>query len=103
MNDQSIPNNFAILERLIEQNRIEPETLFNLDEVGATSEKDFSASNRRRILSHHSFTDADVADFSYKQSIIMMPVVSALGECGPTLFVFKEKLHYRKVVRGDVE
>ena len=32
----------------------------------------------------------------------MMPAVSASGECGPTLFVFKDRIHYRNVLRNGV-
>lgn len=33
----------------------------------------------------------------------MMPVVSASGECGPIIFVVKQKLSYRNVLRGGVD
>lgn len=92
----------AALEKLIKELGVDPRRIWNLDETGATPGKDVNgASSSRRYLTRGGGGDMRTAEFAAISRITMMPVISAAGDSGPTLFVFKgTRLPYRNVARG---
>eukprot|EP00171_Calliarthron_tuberculosum_P002656 IDg2656t1 len=103
-NADALTTHFATIARLVEDQDLDASRIWNLDETGGTPGKDISrACASRRYLRRDGIREAKVAHFANVSRSTMMPVVSAAGEAGPALFVFKgSDLPYRNVVRGGV-
>lgn len=103
-NAEALTAHFANLARLVEDLNLDASRVWNLDETGGTPGKDISgASAPRRFLRRDGTRDVKVGDFMNVNRVTMMPVVSAAGDCGPTLFVFKgTNVPYRNVLRNGV-
>ncbi len=103
-NAEALTTHFATLEKLIKEHGLDAARIWNLDETGGTPGKDVSGvCTSRRFLRRGGIGDAKVAHFANVKRSTMMPVVSAAGDAGPVLFVFKGKsLPYRRVARGGV-
>eukprot|EP00171_Calliarthron_tuberculosum_P001518 IDg1518t1 len=101
-NADSLTSHFAALARLVHDLGVDAQRVWNLDETGATPEKEVAeAASRRRFLTRGGSGDLRLPDLGSLHRSTMMPVVSAAGETGPTLFVFKGcSLPFREVVRG---
>lgn len=102
-NAESLTTHFAALARLVDEIGVDAGRIWNLDETGATPGKDVAgASSSRRYTTRSRTGDMRVPDFASTHRTTMMPVVSAAGETGPVLFVFKgSALPYREVSRGS--
>eukprot|EP00171_Calliarthron_tuberculosum_P002526 IDg2526t1 len=101
-NAEVLTMHFAVLGKVYDDLGVDASRVWNLDETGATPGKDVDgAPTTRHYLTRQGGSDMRVADFKQLHRITMMPVVSAAGDYGPTLFVFKGRaLPYRSVVRG---
>eukprot|EP00171_Calliarthron_tuberculosum_P023847 IDg23847t1 len=101
-NAEVLTQHFAVLGKLFEDLGVDASRVWNLDETGATPGKDVDgAPTARHYLTRQGGSDMRAADFKQLHRITMMPVISAAGDYGPTLFAFKGKaLPYRSVVRG---
>eukprot|EP00171_Calliarthron_tuberculosum_P004807 IDg4807t1 len=104
VNAESITTHYATLEKLVADTGVDAARVWNLDEAGTRPGKDKDGGSRaRRYLTRQSGgRDMRVGEFVRQQRTTVMPVVSAEGDIGPTLFVFKgTTLPYRQVKRGD--
>lgn len=97
-----LTKHFAVLGKLCDELGVDASRVWNLDETGSTPGKDVDGSaTMRHYLTRGGGGDVHAADFKQMGRITVMPVVSAAGDFGPTLFVSKGKaLPYRNVVRG---
>lgn len=95
VNLKVLANNFATLKKLIKENSITEEFIYNLDDVCATYVKDFEPNTlSKRVMTRKRQFDTEMIEWSYHHRIIMMPVVSGIVECAPQLFVFKDSIPY---------
>lgn len=106
VNGNVLANHFATLEKLLHENNMGPEHIFNLDECGVTPDKDCGGRlPARRFLPARTCnkqrTDIEMAEFDYKHRVTMMPVVSAAGVTGPPLFVFSGTRVQYEVIEAD--
>lgn len=99
---ENLTSHFATLSVLIERYKFDAERIWNLDETGATPDKDVNGrSSSRRFLDRRGSQDLKIAEFRRTHRVTMLPVISAAGQLGPTLFIFKgQNMPYRKVLRG---
>ena len=79
--------------------------VFNLDECRTTPGKDLTGVGAaRRLMQRRGIRDMRIPSFKHRNRVKMMPVISANGQAGPLLFVFKgNKLPYRTVARGGID
>ena len=106
VNAETLCIHFAKIERLVDKYKIDKQRMWNLDETGTTPGKDSKGATRqRRYMRRTGAGEMRVPEFVRTSRATVMPVVSADGEQGPPLFVFKGKrLPYREVlVEGRVE
>ena len=89
------------MEKLVKDNSIDSSRLFNRDEVEVSLGKDADGNMAcKRLMHRNGVQDFICADFSYDNRITMMPIISANGDCAPTLFVIKRKrIPYRAVLK----
>eukprot|EP00171_Calliarthron_tuberculosum_P005712 IDg5712t1 len=90
--------------KLVSDHGIDAARLWNLDETGGAPGRDVGSSSRRRYMSRNGTGDALLAEFARTSRATMLPVVSAAGDAGPPLFVFKgSRAPFRNVlVNGAV-
>jgi hypothetical protein len=98
---KSLTIHFASIEKIIKDNDVDADRIFNLDEVGAAPGKDVSGRSREKT-----FTSAEgrgvlrAPEFLGVSRVAMVPAVSASGWRAPNMFIFKAKtLPYRVVSR----
>ena len=95
-NGAALANHFATLEKVIRENGIGPERIFNLDEAGVTPDRDTNGRrSSKRFMARDQQCDMQLNEWLYSNRVTIMPIISASGEAGPPLFVFKDKLPYR--------
>eukprot|EP00171_Calliarthron_tuberculosum_P006070 IDg6070t1 len=101
-NAEALTTHFAALARLVEDLGVDAARVWNLDETGATPDREVAgAALRRRYMTRSGGGDLRLPDFASVHRSTMMPVISAAGEAGPVLFAFKgSTLPYREVVCG---
>ena len=64
--------------------------IWNLDETVVSPGRDSKGRVRqRRFLRRHGASDAQLASFSHTSRITLLPSISAAGDIGSTLFIFK--------------
>ena len=91
---------------LVEKYSITADRMWNLDETGTTPGVDTKGETRqRRYVRRRGTREMRVPEFVRTSRATVMPVVSADGQQGPPLFIFKGKrLPFREVVvNGRVE
>ena len=95
-------SHFAKLERLIADNDIDAQRLFNVDEFGITPGRDLASKTQsKRYIARGSAGDSLVGQFKYNDRINLMPVISAAGTAGPPLYVLTGKqIPYRTGLRN---
>eukprot|EP00171_Calliarthron_tuberculosum_P002273 IDg2273t1 len=103
-NAEILTTHFATLSVVMERYAFDAQRIWNLDETGATPDKDINGRSRcRRFLDRRGAQDLKIAEFRRTHRVTMMPVISAAGQCGPTLFIFKgQRMPYREVLRHGV-
>ena len=81
---------------------LDPERILNLDECGVFSGRDDEgASARKRIVTRQGSSDFRSVNVGYDKRVTFMPAISASGETGPCLFVYKGKsFPYRCYVKN---
>lgn len=104
-NGDTLTTHLATMEKLISDNAIDDIRLWNLDESGATPGKDVDGRSAcKRLMRRDGIKDLKVPQFLNTHRVTMMASISAAGNSGPPLFVFKgKKLPFRRVVRGGEE
>lgn len=102
-NAETITTHFSRVELIVEKYNIDANRLWNLDETGATPGIDTTgASRRKRFTRRNGASDYRLADFSRCSRASMLACISASGQAGPPLFVFKgAKLPFRDVLTKD--
>ena len=97
-----LTSHFPKLERLIADNNIDSQRLFNLDECGITPARDLASKTQcKRYIPRGSAGDSRVGQFKHNDRTTVMPVISAAGTAGPPLFVLKGKqIPYRTELRN---
>ena len=100
--DESLITHFATLEKLIHEYNIDDSRLFNLDEAGASPEKNVgNKDSARRYMPRSGCHDTRMAAIANKNRITIMAVISAAGQHAPPLFVLKgTQIPYRIVIRS---
>lgn len=103
-NADSLTTHFATLSTLIERFDLDAQRIWNLDETGATPDKDVNGrSSSRRFMDRRGVQDLKIAEFRRTHRVTMLPVISAAGQNGPTLFIFKgRRMPYRQILRRGV-
>ena len=104
VNGEAITTHFATVQKLVEDNEIDASRLFNLDECGCSPAKEAGSKSRsRRYMPRRGSRDIRRADIADLAPITMMPVISAAGEHGPPLLVFKvTRIPYRVVLNKGI-
>lgn len=102
VNARTLAYHFETLKELMLEHNIDAHRLWNLDETGSTPGRDASGNGkRRRYLRRRGELDLKLPDFVRTGRTSLMPVVSAAGDVGPPLFVFKgTSLPYRNVIEN---
>lgn len=102
VNAEVLVEHFAQLEKLIKTYNIDDTRIWNLDECGGTPGRDvIGNTHASRITRKHGGRDYKLPAFVRTNRVTLMPVVSASGDTGPPLFVFKGKLLlYRTVLQN---
>lgn len=100
-----LADHFANLTRLYDTYKFVASSVWNCEETGSAPERDVTGRSKNRgYLYRRSKRDMKVSEFKNAYSVTMMPAVSAAGDFGLTLFVFKGKrLPYQRVLWGGVE
>lgn len=100
VNANTLTSHFAQLRELVAQNCLDSYRDWNLDETGTTPGRDSTgATKERKFVRRKEGSDFKTASFKNTHRVTVMPCVSAGGEIGPTLYVFKgQKMPYREVV-----
>jgi hypothetical protein len=93
----------AALEKLITENGIDAERLFNLDECGATPGKDVSGQTKEKVFTRSGVRgDARMPSFVNCSRVTIVPTISAAGSCCAPLFIFKGTRLKTRVVSRSV-
>ena len=100
VNAKVLTTHFATLKKLVDDNGLDAARIFNLNEVGTTPGKDTTCmTSAKRLLPRYSGQDICMQEFKNVPRVTMLPVISADGQTGPPLFVFKGlRLPYRNVL-----
>ena len=95
----------STLERIVVDLGLDPERIWNLDECGVTPGRDDKgASARKRIVTQQGSRDFRSVNVGYNKKVTFMPAISASGETGPCLFLYKSKsFPYRCYVKNGEE
>eukprot|EP00171_Calliarthron_tuberculosum_P006015 IDg6015t1 len=99
---KNLTTHFATLAMLFDKFGFDAQRVWNLDETGATPDKDVNGrSSCRRFLDRRGLQDLKIAEFRRTHRVTMLPAISAAGSVAPPLFVFKgKKIPYREVLLG---
>ena len=90
VNGEYLITHFATFEKPIHKYNIYDSRLFNLDEVGASPEKDLgNKDSARRHMPRSGCQDTHMAAIADKNRITIMAVVCADGEHAPLLLFLK--------------
>ena len=104
VNAENRTTHIAAIEDLIKKHKIDASRLANLDEAGATAEKEaLEIARVRKFTTRDTSHHVRLSVFRNVSRVTIMPVIFANGEKGRPLFVFKgTKLSHRvvKTVRG---
>ena len=89
------------MEKIITENDITPNGIWNLDENGATSGRDANGlQNCKVYMTRTGAKDANTGAFLNTNCVTVMPVISVSGPCASPLLVLKgRRLPYRVVYR----
>ena len=89
-NAEVLTTHFASLNALVQEYGLDDEHVWNLDETGCTPGKDTTGVPRTcRFMRQDMKKDAKMEEFRRTGRITLMPVISAAGDVGLILFVFK--------------
>lgn len=105
VNASTLSMHFAQLQELERKYNLTAERVWNLDETGVSPGRDSRGKIRQPvILRRHGENDAVQAGFSYKDRITFLPSISAAGDIGPCMYIFKgTRLPFRQIlVDGEV-
>ena len=99
---ETLTAHIAKIEVLVQHFQIDAKRFWNLDETGTTPVKDTRGNFRQKhYIRRGGACEHRVPDFDHASRVTVLPVVSASGETGPPLFVFKGKcIPYRQVLVG---
>lgn len=90
-NDETIPNQFAVLDYIMSTRRSYKDRVFNLDEIGISPARDFIKGTRQRRLllrqDRSAAPNEEMLKFAQELEVTIMPMVSAAGKYGPTWVV----------------
>ena len=102
VNAETLSSHFSTLQKVIEEYCIDAPRLWNLDETGASPARNAKGNVRqRRFLRRSGTHEMRLPEFVRTSRTTVMPVVSASGESGPPLFVFRGKrLPFREVLHN---
>ena len=104
INADYLTSHFATIQALVDEYGITDEYIWNLDETGFSPGKDLRGITQKRRFSRRDNnvqSNVVVAEFKNCHRFTMMPCISASGDIGPTLFLFKGiRLPYREVNVG---
>jgi len=90
VNAETVTTHFAQIEKLIEKHGIDSRRMWNLDETGGTPEKDVTgAVKEKRYMRRRGPRDIVIPEFVAASRATLMATVSAAGDTGPPLFIFK--------------
>lgn len=104
INAKTLALHFPQLEELVDKYKLYEKRIWNLDVTGISPGRDLKEKNSgARFLRRYSKNDFQLPNFTYNNRLTMLPVVSAAGETGPLLFIFKGVwLPHRKVLVDGV-
>ena len=90
VNADVLSQHYSTLEHLVEKYQLDPSRIWNLDECGVTPGRDGEGdSARKHIVTRHGSRDFRSINIGYDKRVTIMPVISAAGETGPCLLVYK--------------
>lgn len=94
-----ITTHFARRKSLILEHSLDASRIWNLEESGVTPDRNLIGSiEARRIMLRHGDGDLKLPEFARSERVTRIAVVSAAGNSGPPIFVFKGvHLSYRRV------
>lgn len=102
VNPEVLRTHFACLEKLIRENSLDAERIFNLNETSVTPERDLHGVTSSKKLTPHSVCrDLCTPEFPNLNQGTLMRVISASGAFASPLFIFKgTRLSYRTVLQN---
>ena len=104
MKSDSISNHFATLSQLNSENDEKADRPFNVGEMGISSEREMVIFSLQRyllpLLGRSATEEHRILEFTDTDRVTSMPVISAAGDLGQMVFVFKgEKLPYLMILK----
>lgn len=102
-NGEVLATHCATVEKIIAENNISVDYMYNLDECGYTPGKHANARLRSRKMIPRKFSqDINIPHFTYDNIITMMPTISAFCSIGPRVFLFKGgRIPFKNVLRHE--
>ena len=90
VNAQTMANHFASLECLFQKYNFDTDRVWNLDETGISPSREARGfAKLQRFGRRGTQMDCITPEFGYTNRVTIMPVVSASGTIGPSLWIFK--------------
>lgn len=103
-NAETLTSHLATVEKIVIENNIDPERMWNLDESGATPGRDANGKDKRKVyMTRAGAKDAKIGSFLNSNRVTIMPVISAAGRMTSPLFVFRDKRlpYWVKITEGS--
>ena len=89
VNSEVLTTPFAFLEKLIRENTLDAERIFNLDKTTVIPERDLhGVTSSKRFMPRSGCPDLCIPDFRNLKRVSLMPVISASGACAHPLLIF---------------
>ena len=99
-NAETLTTHLAKIKQLIADYSIDELRFWSLGETGSTPGRDTKGNCRKqRFMRRNGSREARVPDLTRSGRVTIMPFISAIGERGPPLFVFKgRRISFRQVI-----
>ena len=98
MNAENLTNHIAIFEKIVRENNIDAQRMFNLDESGITPNRNTGRAKQKVYCTRSSRSVHLEPTFSNVDRVTLVAVVSASGQPASPFIIFQgTKLKYRRV------